>query len=344
MTDPVHDPGPAAARARADAVPLHEATIVHLPGGGAIRVGTAGWTDPSLTAGGVFYPPSATSAEDRLRYYASRFPVVEIDASYYALPTRRLAELWLARTPGDFIFNVKAFALMTGHATEVRRLPRELREALPAELAAKERIYGGDLPAELYDAVWRWFVDALEPLHAAGKLGAVLLQYPRWFVPGAENRAALADAKRRLGEIEGAVEFRNRRWFDGSGTERTLRFLADHGLPFVMVDEPQGMESSVPPVVAVTSPRLGMLRLHGRRCETWEKKNAGVDERFRYFYAPEELQEWVPNVLEAARDTRELYVTYNNCHANYGTTNALEFTYQLVETVSAPLSTEPRDR
>ena len=118
-----------------------------------VRVGTASWTDPTMTATGVFYPHDADTAEERLQYYASRFPVVEVDATYYALPSRRLAELWVERTPPDFTFDVKAHALMTGQPTETRRLPRQIRGALPPELATKPRIYATDLPDELAAAV-----------------------------------------------------------------------------------------------------------------------------------------------------------------------------------------------
>jgi uncharacterized protein YecE (DUF72 family) len=333
--DPVHDPGPVAARARAAAVPIPDATIIQPAGAGEIRVGTAGWTDPTLTAAGIFYPAGADTPEARLRYYASRFPVVEIDSPYYALPTRRAAELWAERTPPDFTFDVKAYALMTGHPSETRRLPKEIRDALPADVRERERIYPKDLPPELFDAVWTTFTDALAPLHASGKLGAVLLQYPRWFVPGRESADAILDARRRLGDLPAAVEFRNHRWLTGRIGERTLEFLREHGLAYVMVDEPQGEDSSVPPVVATTSPRLAVLRMHGRRADVWERKGVTVAERYRYLYDREQLAGWVPGVLEAARRAREVHVIQNNCHANYGTTNALEFTQLLLDAVEA---------
>lgn len=319
-----HDPGAAAAAARAGALASAPPHPILLPGGGTVSIGTAGWTDPTLIAPGVFYPPHATSAEDRLRYYAERFPLVEVDSSYYALPSRRSAELWAGRTPDDFTFNLKANALMTGQPSEVSRLPKVLREALPESVRTKQRIYGKDLPAELYDAVWAWFRDAIEPLHAAGKLGVVLLQYPRWFMPSRESAAELLDARSRLGEFDVAVEFRNHRWLTGRSRERTLEFLTEHDLPHVMVDGPQGMESSVPPTPAVTSARVGVLRLHGRRTETWETPNVSVAERFRYLYDREELAGWLPGIQETARQVKRLHVIQNNCYANYGTTNALE--------------------
>ena len=140
--DIVHDPGPSAATRRVETLPV-DVAAEPLTGrsGGAIRIGTASWTDPTMTARGVFYPDGAETAEERLGYYASRFPVVEVDATYYALPSARTAELWVARTPPDFTFDVKAHALMTGQPTETKRLPKDLRAALPNELAAKPRIY-----------------------------------------------------------------------------------------------------------------------------------------------------------------------------------------------------------
>ncbi|MDQ3777869.1 MAG: DUF72 domain-containing protein [Actinomycetota bacterium] len=289
-----------------------------------IRFGTAGWTDPTLTAPGVFYPDDARTAERRLRYYASRFPLVEIDSTYYALPAERSASLWATRTPRGFVFDVKANALMTGHATETSRLPKSLRDVLPPELASKRRISASSLPDELRDEVWRTFLSALEPLRQAGKLGSVLLQFPPWFGPSRRNADAIVDAVRRLGDVRGAVELRNAKWFEGRTAERTLGLLRDHAIPFVMVDEPQGHANSVPPVRATTSPKLAIVRFHGRRGETWSTPNVSVQERFCYLYDRAQLAEWVSPIRDAARSADEVHVVFNNCYANYGTTNALE--------------------
>jgi len=329
--DGAHDPGHDAARRRAEGLPPVE-PIVPARGAGTLLVGTASWTDPTILEGEVFYPAGVRTPEQRLRYYASRFPIVEVDSTYYALPTRAVAELWRQRTPDDFTFNVKAHALMTGQPSEVSRLPKLLRDALPAELRTKKRIYDKDLPPDLYDAVWAVFLDALEPLRASGKLGAVLLQYPRWFTPTRANLDALLDAQRRLAEAPGggapgAVELRNHLWFDGRAgrAERMLGFLAEHQIPYVMVDGPQGLTSSVPPLTAVTSPRLAMVRLHGRRAATWEAAKVPTVERYRYLYDREQLAAWVPEVVEATKSTERVHVLFNNCHGNYGTTNGTEF-------------------
>jgi uncharacterized protein YecE (DUF72 family) len=322
-----HDPGVEKAEERAVATGIERAPVVRVDGGGRVAMGTASWTDPTLTKSGAFYPKSARTAEARLQYYASRFPLVEVDSSYYALPKREVAELWVARTPSDFTFNLKAYAPMTGQPTEVARLPVALREALPTVFAGKTRVYPKDLPGELVDAIWAEFLDAVEPLAAAGKLGAIVLQYPRWFVPSPENRAFVEDSRRRLGSVPGAVEFRNGTWFGTAKreTERTLAMLKDHGLAFVMVDGPQGLASSVPPVTGVTSPTLAMVRLHGRNTATWEAKGVPTVERYRYLYDRRQLEAWVPKVAEAASGAEHVHVVFNNCYANYGTTNALEF-------------------
>ncbi len=332
--DRPHDPGFEVAADRAAGVAM--AAVEPIPaaeGAGDILVGTASWTDPTMTASGVFYPADARDAKDRLAFYASRFPVVEVDATYYAIPPRRTAELWVARTPPDFTFDVKAHALLTGQPTETRRLPRALRDELPAEVRDKPRVYAKDRPEPLRLEAWRLFADGLEPLREAGQLGAVFLQYPRWFFTSSENRDAIREAKARLGELglPVAVEFRNATWFNEKNLERTLRFLEDEAIPLVLVDAPQGFKSSVPPVVAATSPDLAVVRFHGRRASTWEQAGISPVERFRYLYDRDELAAWVPRVEAAARSTRRTHVLMNNCYANYGTTNALELAALLAD-------------
>jgi uncharacterized protein YecE (DUF72 family) len=321
--DAQHHPGPAAARDRVERI-ADPPTFIRSPGGGVIRFGTAGWTDPTLTAPGVFYPDDARTPESRLRYYASRFPLVEIDSTYYALPAEQTAALWATRTPRGFVFDVKANALMTGHTTETSRLPKSLRDALPQELASRRRISALSLPDELRDEIWRMFLSALEPLRRSEKLGSVLLQFPPWFGPSRQNADAVVDAVRRLGDVRGAVELRNAKWFEGRTAERTLTLLRDHRIPFVMVDEPQGHANSVPPLRATTSPKLAIVRLHGRRAETWAMPNVSVQERFCYLYDRAQLAEWVSPIRDAASTADEVHVVFNNCYSNYGTTNALE--------------------
>ena len=329
--DPAHDPGADAANDRARPLEAVAAEPIEVPGGGRILVGTASWTDPTMTAAGVFYPSGADNAEERLAYYASSFPVVEVDATYYALPAERTAQLWAERTPPDFTFDIKAHALMTGQGTETRRLPKAIREALPEELQAKTRIYLKDFPAELADEIWKTFREALAPLEARGQLGSILLQYPKWVFPSSENRALIRDAAGRLEGMKIAVEFRNGSWLNEKNRDRTLGFLSERAIPFVMVDEPQGFKSSVPSELAVTSPDLAIVRFHGRNAATWEARNITPAERFRYLYSRDELADWVPKVKEVAAQTKEVHLMFNNCYANYGTTNAREIAALLLD-------------
>ena len=332
--DAAHDPGFASAGERAERALVHtDPEVVGHPiraQGGEIRVGTASWTDPTMVRGNVFYPRGVSSSEDRLRYYAEQFPVVEVDSSYYSLPERAIARLWAERTPPGFSFHVKAHALMTGQPTEVSRLPAGLVEALPRGLADKSKIYAKDLPLELLDAVWAHFLDALAPLEESEKLGGILLQYPRWFLPTPENKDLLAESAARLAGIPATVELRNRLWFSSvQSTGWTLDMLRDLGLTHVMVDGPQGLESSVPQVPAVTTPQLAMVRLHGRRSATWEAPKVPTVERYRYLYSPDEIAGWMPLIESAATEATRTIVFFNNCYGNYGATNARELVARL---------------
>jgi uncharacterized protein YecE (DUF72 family) len=319
----VHDPGLAAARARAERAGRPASQGLATPHGSRILIGVAGWTDPTLTATTAFYPAGIDSAETRLRYYASCFPLVEVDATYYAMPTRGMAVQWAARTPDGFTFDVKAHGLMTGHAAEVRRLPDWLRRGLPR--SAGERVSGRALPAALLEEVWLRFLHALEPLQAAGKLGAILLQFPRWFEPSRESAEWLRRARERLGDVPGAAELRRADWMTDRLADRTLGLLRELDLAYVVVDGPQGLESSMPRRAAVTSDRLAVYRLHGRRQDTWEARNDPATERYRYLYGEDELKEHLERLLElSAAKERAVHVVYNNCHGNYGITNAFE--------------------
>ncbi len=283
-----------------------------------------------MTAPGVFYPKGASTAEDRLRFYASQFSVVEVDATYYAMPARRTADAWIERTPPGFMFDIKAHALMTGQPSEVSRLPKAIRESLTPELAQKKRLYRKDLPPEILDAIYEQFRDALQPLVQAGRLGAVFVQFPQWVFPSNEARELILETRQRLG-MPIAVEFRHGSWFNEKNAERTVGFLQDNKIPYVAVDEPQGFKSSVPPVIVVTNDDLAVIRFHGHNRENWEKKAITPAERFRYLYDVDQLADWTPRIAAVARQTKETHVIYNNCFSNYGTTNAREAARLLAE-------------
>jgi len=300
---------------------------------GNVRVGTASWTERTLVASGDFYPPAVATPEKRLRYYARHFSVVEVDATYYALPQEKMVAAWAERTPADFRFGVKAYAAITEHPIEPKRLDRTLQAALPADLRRARRVYPRDLPAEIVDEIFRRFVGALTPLRDAGKLAYVLLQMPPWFAATRRNARALETYPERLPDLPLAVEFRRADWLADDRAARTLDLLRAHGLAYVAVDEPQGTAHSVPPVAEVTAPSLAVVRLHGRRRETWTKPGVSTTERFGYLYGEDELREWVPRVRALARDARHVHVLLNNCRGSSAVRNAKELAGLLGETL-----------
>ncbi|MEH1015077.1 DUF72 domain-containing protein [Micromonospora sp. CPCC 206060] len=279
---------------------------------GGIKVGTASWTDRTLLESG-WYPPEADTPEKRLAHYASRFPLVEVDATYYAPPAERTAALWVARTPPDFTFNIKAFSLLTGHPTRVSALYADLRPATD-----KHTIYPADLPAAAYEEVWSRFLSALDPLVAAGKLGAVLFQFPPWFTLRRDNKQYLLEVRRRCAPLRAVFEFRHASWFAGDNRAETLDFLRRHELPYVCVDMPQGHRSSVPPVLAATAD-LAVVRFHGHSAR-WTSRD--IHEKFGYRYSDRELREWAPKLRELAADAGQTHVLLNNCFRDYAQTNA----------------------
>jgi uncharacterized protein YecE (DUF72 family) len=289
---------------------------------GRILIGTASWTDPTLVKDGNFYPPDAKTAEARLKFYATRFPIVEVDSTYYFPPSERNSVLWIERTPADFTFNIKAYSLLTNHPTKRDSLYAEVKDALPDELKEKSRIYRENLGDDLVDEVWQRFHDALMPLHSAGKLGAVLFQFPEWFVIGRKNKDYVLEAAERLKDFRVAIEFRNESWLNERNREETLSFLEEHDLPIVCVDMPQGFRSSIPRFAAATAKDLSMVRFHGRDPEVWAKKNVSASERFRYRYSQDELSEWVKPISELSEQTRETHVLMNNCYRDYAVNNA----------------------
>jgi uncharacterized protein YecE (DUF72 family) len=288
---------------------------------GHILAGTAGWTDPSLVASHRFYPPTATSAEDRLRFYGTQFPLVEVDSSYYALPSRLNAERWVERTPAGFTFDIKAFAPLTQHPVEPARLPADLKRALPAEILEKSRLYPKDLPGEVEVAIWERFARAIEPLACAGRLGCVLLQFPPWFAATRGNARILEDCRARLEGHRVAVELRHASWGERERLERLAALLRAIEASYVIVDEPRGKRNSMPPAVLVTDPRLAVLRFHGRRAETWGAR-VSVQEKYDYLYDPRELEPWARTVEQLAGEVEQVHVVFNNCVSNYAVLGA----------------------
>jgi len=286
---------------------------------GRILIGLCSWTDRTLIESGRFYPVAKMSAEARLGWYAGVFPHVEVDSSYYALPSVGAARLWVERTPPGFVFHVKAFRAFTGHWLEHAALPRDLLRFMPP--TDKSRVYYRDLPREVADELWRRFSAALRPLHDAGKLSLVLFQFPHWVTPGERSRQHILMCKTRLPDYRLAVEFRNEAWFSSSERDATLDFLRSHGLTHVVADEPQVGGESVPLVPEATTD-VAYIRFHGRNKETWSGQKEASWERFNYWYSSEDMDELTPVVRSLADRTSATYALFNNNYRDQGVQGA----------------------
>ena len=269
----------------------------------SIRVGTASWTDHE-----PFYPPEYNRADmksRRIEYYARYFDMVEVDSTFYHLQPARNFQLWAERTPQDFVFDVKAYGELTWHQRDDQ-----------GELITPS--------AETYAK----FSEMVRPMREAGKLGAILFQFPPWFTYDAERLEYFGTVRELLPEDTIAVEFRHRSWVEGNHAEETRAALSDNRLAYCAVDEPQIGSGSVPPVVLVTDPQFSMVRFHGRNARTWYGKNLKSSrDRFDYLYTQAELEPWaerVQRIAEQLGNGAEVHVVANNNARNYGIVNALD--------------------
>ncbi len=254
-----------------------------------------------------FYPRAIRSPQDRLRYYATQFPTVEVDASYFALLPAAYSRRWVDDTPPGFVMHVKAFGLFTGHAISVKRLPEGFAALLPLRYRSAEEVRIRDVPEEFLNACWDRFRAFLAPLAATGKLGYVLFQLP----PSARYSPDVLDAMRAWRrELTGhrlAVEFRHRDW---SRHPEVLEALSKEGLIYVMVDLPD-LPWLMPAVEAVTAD-WAALRFHGRNRAGWAHAGASTDERYDYEYSEDELSRWARVVGRLAERAERVFAMFNN--------------------------------
>lgn len=288
-----------------------------------IYCGTCSWTDPTLLRSGAFYPRGTSTPEERLRFYAQSFPLVEVDSTYFAPPSEQNSIRWVQRTPSGFLFNIKAFGLLTHHPVLVRSLAPEVRGLMPESLLAKKRVYLHDLSGEARERVWSMHESALRPLALADKLGAVLFQFPHWFFYSRKHMDYLREVSDRV-PYRVAVEFRGGQWMEDEHRASSLALLEQLGLTYVIVDEPQGFKSSTPPVVARTA-ELAMLRFHGRNLSTWEAPVQTTAERFKYLYTDHELKPWAAEAVRLSSEADMVHVLWNNNYADYPIRNARQF-------------------
>ena len=295
--------------------------------GPLIYVGSCSWAEKSLIASGRFYPAGIKTAADRLRYYSSLFSTVEVDSSYYALPSERNAKAWAERTGSGFVFHVKAFGAMTGHPVAHRALPSDLRDRVDRSAGFGDKVLVRDIG--LVREMAERFDRAIQPLSDVGKLGYVLFQFP----------ASLRASSRALGFLSRAlglsahpkaVEFRHGSWYAPDVTNDLVSLLRELGAVLVCADEPDFGGQATVPFRFVSTGRDAYFRLHGRNKETWFAKGIDAARRFDYSYSEQELAEMVPTFLEAESSRDRVFVLFNNHKDGQGMANAIQLMDMIV--------------
>jgi uncharacterized protein YecE (DUF72 family) len=288
------------------AVATRPPTRQRLPG--RIRVGTASWTDPGFIAD---WYPARLPARERLAWYARHFHLVEVNSSFYGVPPRSRVAEWCEHTPADFVFDVKLHRLLSRHSTRVELLPRGLR---PLAGKGTHRV---TLTPKLESALVEVFLEAIEPLRSAGKLGALLLQLSPSFGPKRHALAELDHLIDLLGGHKVAVELRNRAWTEGDRWEETVAYFRSRGVALVAVDGPPGSHFMIMPSRdVVTTPRLAYLRAHGRNTRGYIAGRS-VAERFDYDYSDAELEQIADRARALAGFAGDTHIIFNNNKSNY---------------------------
>ena len=280
-----------------------------------VRIGTCSWADDALVK--HWYPPG-TPPRERLAYYAERFSTVEVDSTYYRVPTEPMVQGWADRTPAGFVMHVKAFGLMTRHPVKLEQVPPDLREGLPVDHRGRV-----DRPApEARARVFAEFLGALEPLRAAGKLGGILFQLPPYIVWKQTSLDYLEWAQEQLGGDLMLVEPRHRSWYEEDVRAELLSWLERRGMAWVVVDAPQVVAANVPAtLVAVTAP-MAYVRFHGRNAGTWNLRGGSAAQRFDHLYSEDELRGWAEPLRELAGAAEQAFAFFNNNNQTDGVAQA----------------------
>ena len=298
---------------------------------GEVRIGTSGWSYPSGpgTWNGIFYPsrraqPAGRLAKaDELAYYAEHFDTVEVNSSFYRLPDPAVTRRWVARTPSRFDFCLKLFQKFTHPAMYLKG------SAAPAGDAATS------IPAVTVADVDA-FRQAMDPLASAGKLGALLVQFPPGFRYGDDARDYLAWLMQSFSAYPLAVELRHRSWSDHE--QEVLALLNARRAAWVQIDEPKFRFS----IQQSHLPNLGSLyymRLHGRNAEKWWT-HEHPDERYNYLYSPAEIDGFADTVSRVRQLVQRIYVFMNNHFAGKAVANAAALRHAVGQPVPGEYSDE----
>jgi uncharacterized protein YecE (DUF72 family) len=281
-----------------------------------VRVGTSGWSYPTGegTWNGIFYPPKGRRPRgsgkfDELRYYAEHFDTVEVNSSFYRIPTVATTKSWAQRTPANFEFALKLYQKFTH--------PEMFEKATGAD------------PLDLDQKDVDQFLAAMDPLARAGKLGALLAQFPASFKNEPNARGYLEWLLERFRDHELAIELRHKTWSDDPVD--TLKLLGEFGAAWVQIDEPK-FKLSIRQDLLPNVKTFYYLRLHGRNAASWWNHEKSED-RYNYLYSPKELEPIVEAVEEASREVKKAYIYANNHFSAKSVTNAAILKYQLGQDV-----------
>lgn len=262
-----------------------------------IYIGLTGWGDHD-----DLYP-DVNHRKDKLRTYSSYFPIVELDATYYAIQRQSTIEKWCDETPKNFKFVVKAHQYMTGHS-DFRQHYESIKD--------------------VFDA----YNDMLKPMFKQNKLAFVLLQFPPWFNCTTKNVKYVQYAVQQLKPYPVSVEFRNQTWFTAENKEQTLDFLYRQSVIHSICDEPQAGIGSIPFVNRITHENA-FMRLHGRNVEGWTQKDLSQEEwrnvRYLYDYNQDELTYLQQQIKVLSHKAKNIYIVFNNNSGGHAANNALQF-------------------
>ena len=280
-----------------------------------IRIGTCSWADDALSK--HWYPPG-TPPKERLAYYAERYSTVEVDSTYYRVPTEQMVRGWAERTPKDFVMHVKAFGLMTRHPVKLEQVPPDLRKGLPVD----DRGRVDRPPREARAGVFREFLGSLAPLRDTGKLGGILFQMPPYVIWKPSSLDYLEWANDQLGGDQMLFEPRHRSWFEEDVREELLRWLEERKIGWVVVDAPKVEAKNVPATLVATTTPMAYVRFHGRNAGTWNVRGGSAAHRFDHLYDEDELREWVSPLRELSNQSEEAYAFFNNNNQTNGVAQA----------------------
>jgi uncharacterized protein YecE (DUF72 family) len=291
-----------------------------------LRVGTSGWNYPSGkgTWNGVFYPKPRPKGFDELSFYAEHFGTVEVNSTFYGQPRADVCRGWADRTPATFEFSVKLYQKFTHPkmyreriVNSVKSVPGEMRGE-PGLIAALAQPNAADLDE---------FRRGIDPLASAGKLGALLAQFPASFKYDAVSTDYLAGLLRAFVGYSVAVELRHRSWSDRIAD--TLTLLNEHGAAWVQIDEPK-FRTSIRQNYLPNVKSFYYLRLHGRNAKDWWR-HAHRDDRYNYLYSGDELKEFSETADAARRLVKKSYLYLNNHYSAKSVANAAMIKQQLGE-------------